>query len=62
MAARMLTAAEAGEYLGRTEDAVRQMAYRRQIPFFKQGRTVRFDVRELDKWIAQHTTPAAAAS
>lgn len=55
---RLLTAAEAAEYLGRTEGAVRQLVYRREIPFVKQGRVLRFDVRELDRWIDDHTVDA----
>jgi excisionase family DNA binding protein len=46
---RLLTPKEAGEYLGRTESAVRQLIHRRQLPVIKFGRNVRVDVRDLEK-------------
>lgn len=60
MAPRLLNAAQAAEYIGRSEHAIRQMVHRRQIPFNKvPGSSVlRFDVRQLDRWIDQHTVPA----
>ena len=45
---RLLTAAQAGEYLGRSEAAVRQMIFKKQIPVVRDGRNVRIDVRDLD--------------
>jgi excisionase family DNA binding protein len=45
---RLLTAKEAGVYLGRSEAAVRQMIFKKQIPVVRDGRNVRIDVRDLD--------------
>ena len=45
---RLLTAKEAGVYLGRSEAAIRQMTYKRQLPVVRDGRNVRYDVRDLD--------------
>jgi putative molybdopterin biosynthesis protein len=48
---RLLTIKEASEYLGITENALYCMVYRRQIPFVKIGKRLRFDKIDLDKWI-----------
>ena len=45
---RLLTAAQAGEYLGRSEAAIRMMTYKRQLPCVRDGRSVRYDIRDLD--------------
>jgi excisionase family DNA binding protein len=50
-AARLLTAAEAGEYIGRTEKAVRHLLDRREIPVVRTGRRVHIDREDLDRWI-----------
>ena len=54
---RLLTIKEASEYLGITENALYCMVYRRQIPFVKIGKRLRFDKIDLDKWIEKHTIP-----
>lgn len=48
---RLLTAAQAGEYIGRTESAIRQMIFKKQLPVVRIGRNVRIDVRDLDALI-----------
>ena len=48
---RLLTAAQAGEYIGRTETAIRQMIYKKQLPVVRIGGTVRIDVLDLDEVI-----------
>jgi len=58
MGKRYLTAQEAAEYCGLTRQAVYQRVHRRQIPFEKVGRLVRFDVRKLDGWMCGNGTPA----
>jgi excisionase family DNA binding protein len=45
---RLLTAKEAGEYLGRSEHAIRQLIHKHQIPVVRDGRNVRLDLRDLD--------------
>ena len=35
-------------YLGRSEAAIRQMTFKRQLPVVRDGRHVRYDVRDLD--------------
>jgi excisionase family DNA binding protein len=46
---RFLSAAETGEYLGLAEGTVRQWASMRKIPFVKLGRSLRFDIRDLEE-------------
>lgn len=45
---RLLTAAQAGEYIGKTEPAIRMMTYKRKLPVVRDGRSVRYDIRDLD--------------
>ena len=45
---RLLTAAQAGEYMGKTEVAIRMMTYKRTLPCIRDGRSVRYDIRDLD--------------
>lgn len=51
MPGRLLDVTGAGEYLGLTESQVRGLVERRQIPFMKVGRSLKFDIRQLDRWI-----------
>lgn len=60
MTARLVDQAGAAEYLGTTERHIRELKYRRAIPFVKVGRSLRFDVRDLDRWIEQNKTGAVA--
>lgn len=57
---RLLNAADAAAYLGLTERSVRTMAHRRQIPIVKRGRTLMFDLVDLDEWIDDHKIRAAS--
>lgn len=60
MAARLLDSAAAAEYLGITPRHLRELVYRREVPFVKVGRSLRFDLRRLDRWIAAHSSEAAS--
>lgn len=51
---RLLTVDEAAEYLGYTPAAIRHMVAKGQLPAVRNGRTVRFDVVDLDCWIEEH--------
>lgn len=57
---RLVDIAGAAEYLGLTEDQVRGLKYRRLIPFVKVGRSLRFDLVDLDRWIEANKTAAVA--
>jgi excisionase family DNA binding protein len=48
---RLLRAPELADYIGTTILNVYQMVSKRQIPFVKIGRSVRFDLHAIDTWI-----------
>jgi excisionase family DNA binding protein len=48
---RLMTAQEVAEYIGTTHLNVYQMVSKRGIPFVKIGRSVRFDLLDIDPWI-----------
>ena len=48
---RLLTAAQAAEYIGRSEQAVRHLIFQWDIPVVRTGRCVRIDRKDLDRWI-----------
>jgi excisionase family DNA binding protein len=54
---RLYTIKEASEYLGKSVKALYHMVERRQIPFVKIRKNLRFDKIALDKWIEKHTIP-----
>ena len=50
--ARLMTIKQAAEYLGTTPGTLYTKIWRREIPFIKLGRSVRFDVKDLDELIS----------
>ena len=48
---RLLTVAEAAAYLRRTPRALRHLIAAGTVPAVREGRSVRLDRRELDRWI-----------
>mgnify|MGYP000151804064 CR=1 FL=1 len=48
---RLFTIKEASEYLGISVKALYCRVWRREIPFVKIGKNLRFDKIDLDKWI-----------
>ena len=54
MTQRYLTAHQAANYIGVTETAIRQKVKRGSIPFIRDGRSLRFDVADLDRYMAAH--------
>jgi excisionase family DNA binding protein len=48
---RLMTIKQAAEYLGTTPGTLYTKIWRREIPFIKLGRSVRFDVKDLDELI-----------
>jgi excisionase family DNA binding protein len=50
---RLLTVRQAAAYLGSTVATLYSKVWRREIPFIKLGRSVRFDVIDLDELIAR---------
>jgi excisionase family DNA binding protein len=50
---RLLNVREAAKFLGTTDKTLYTRIWRREIPFIKIGRSVRFDVRDLEALIDQ---------
>jgi len=50
---RLMTIPEAAVYLGRTARAVRHLIATNALPVVREGRSVRLDRKELDRWIEQ---------
>jgi excisionase family DNA binding protein len=48
---RLLNVREAARYLGTTAKTLYTMAWRRDIAFVKMGRSLRFDIRDLEQMI-----------
>lgn len=49
---RLLDIKQAAAYLGRNVAFLRRLVARREMPHFKVGRALRFDVRDLDAYLA----------
>ena len=52
---RLLNVEEAAEYLGLKADTVYKKARLRELPSVKVGRSLRFDVEALQRFIEEHT-------
>ena len=52
---RLLTVREAAAYLGLQVDTVYKKARLRELPSVKVGRSLRFDVKALERYVEQHT-------
>ena len=52
--ARLMTVKEAAEYIARSEQAVRHLIFKRDLPAIRTGRHVRIDRKDLDRWIEQN--------
>ena len=51
---RMLDVVGLAARLGVTERFVRRLVHERRIPFYKVGSLVRFDVVDVEQWLAAH--------
>ena len=52
---RLVTIQEAADYTGLAVPTLYKMVHRRDVPFVKLGRLVKFDVALLDAWIQEKT-------
>jgi excisionase family DNA binding protein len=52
---RLLKTEEAAEYLGLQVDTVYRKARLRELPSVKVGRSLRFDIEALKRFIEEHT-------
>ncbi len=50
----LLTAKQAGIYLGRSEQAVQHLIFQRELPVVRVGRRVHLHKRDLDAWIEKN--------
>lgn len=57
---RLLDTKQTAELLSISERHLRELCYRREVPFVKVGRLVRFDVKAIEKYIAANTIKAAS--
>ena len=48
---RFLNSRELARYLGLCEPTVRDWVRLKKVPFYKLGKAVRFDLREIEKWL-----------
>ena len=51
---KYFTTKELSKYLGRSEKAIRNLCFRREIPHFKPAGRLLFDRDEINKWIYSH--------
>src|SRR4030042_3308717 len=51
---RLITAKEAGQFLGLSTDTIYRMASQKKLPYLKIGDRVLFDIKALDHWIEKH--------
>jgi excisionase family DNA binding protein len=57
-----LTVGEAATYLGTSERHVRRLVAERRVAFIKVGHFVRFQVQDLDRFIAEHRVEPIAGA
>lgn len=62
MASRLINIKQCAERLGTNERHIRSLIQQRRIPYHKVGRLVRFDVDDLEAWLASQRVPASSAS
>jgi excisionase family DNA binding protein len=50
----LLSIEETSSYLNLKISKLRSMVFKKEIPFLKIGRLVRFEKTQLDQWLKQH--------
>ena len=50
---KLLSTKELADYLSMKEETIRELVWKRKIPFFRSERLVRFDMEEIDKWLRE---------
>ena len=55
---RLLTIDDVAERLGVSVRHVRRLVFERRIPYLKWGHLLRFDVLDIDLWLAESRIPA----
>lgn len=54
---RMLTAEEVATYLGVPKQRIYALTHTHEIPYHKIGRSVRFNIRDIDDWLEAQRVP-----
>ena len=62
MKKRLLKIDEAAEYLSTTKGRLYQLVHKSKIPHVKIGRSLRFDIEELEKFIKENSVVAKLAA
>ena len=52
---KILNLADTAEYLSTKESHVRALVFKNEIPHFKLGRLLRFEIEKLDNWIKENS-------
>ncbi len=55
---QILTYTEAADFLKSSPGSLRQKVMKREIPFIKFGKSVRFDQQEIEDWVESKKIPA----
>jgi len=50
----LLTVKQSGTYLGRSEQSIQHLIFKRELPVVRVGRRVHLDRRDLDIWIEKN--------
>lgn len=61
-AAPLLDVAQAAERLGVTPRFVRRLVFERRVAYIKVGKYVRFELTDLEAWLASHRVEALGRS
>ncbi len=55
---QLITINEVADRLGVSVRHVRRLVFERRIPYLKWGRLLRFDIQDIDVWLAESRIPA----
>jgi excisionase family DNA binding protein len=53
---RLYTMKQAGEYLGRSYWAIRELVWEGKLPYVRDGRAIFLDVKDLDDYVEKNKT------
>lgn len=58
MEKRYLNVEELSQYIGVKKNTIYNWVSQRKIPFIKCGRLTKFDIKAIDKWMAESNVPS----
>ena len=59
MEKRWLNITEAAEYVGIPKNTLYFLVHKKRVPHVKHVRRLKFDIRELDRWMEEAAVPVA---